>query len=300
MQQQPQHQHQQYQPAGEEVRPIEVEEVVLHQTTSSPRNDDDDADNSHQHHDHEEENQQQQRRWWNGNWGNPIWVLGTVYLLVFVCYMGLAQFGNNKTAGFILHALLALAFVLSCAWNLFHTPSHGPSFARIHRWMGWSAVISGFFVVLTGYVIVLLGNSTLSQTANIVFMSTGAFQVVVQILLVVCIKYLDKAKSTGAGAGGRGSSAVWYHMVCGSVLFYACALMPAINRAPQIFGFPDSDTFTFAILPLGFILIFISVCYYSRQMKLEQQQKQQSEGGGLDTTKSSAKEQNEVSETQWL
>jgi len=190
------------------------------------------------------------RPWWNGNW-NPVWVVGTAYTLLSVCYMGLAQFGHHHTAGFVIHTLVALSFVVTCALNLFHTPSHGPTYRVVHRWTGWIATFSGFFVVLSGYVIVLTGRSSLSSTANALFLGTGAMQIVVQVLLVVAMRFYQSA---------------WYHMVCACVLFYGCTLMPAVNRAPQIFGFPDSDAFTFAIIPLGFLFIFFAIFFHSRPM----------------------------------
>ena len=82
-------------------------------------------------------------------------------------------------------------------------------------------------------------------------MTTGAVQIVLQIILVLAIRYYQS---------------VWYHMVCANVLFYAAALMPAVNRAPNIFHFPDSDTFTITIMPLSVIIIYFSIRYYARQM----------------------------------
>jgi hypothetical protein len=190
------------------------------------------------------------RAWWMGH-ATPLWAVGTGYLILFIAYLGLAEFGH-ASAAFILHTLFALTFVLSCAANLFHTPSHGETYRAVHRWMGWKAVWSGFAVVLSGYGIVLSGKSRLSTTAQNIFLGTGAMQIVVQVALVYFIRY---AKS------------VWYHMVSACVLFYATALMPAINRAPNIFHFQDSDTFTIVIMPFGAVFTYFAIRYYARQMK---------------------------------
>ena len=117
-------------------------------------------------------------------------------------------------------------------------------------WSGLAVVSSGYYMVFrSGYP------TTLSTAAQNVFVGTGALQLVSQVALVVAI---------------RVSKSVWYHMVCASILFYAAALMPAINRAPQIFHFPDSDAFTWAIMPLGFIFVYFSISHHAKQMMRSQ------------------------------
>ena len=51
------------------------------------------------------------------------------------------------------------------------------------------------------------------------------------------------------------------------VFFYGAALMPDVNQLPQILHFADSDAFTFAIMPLGAILIYFVIGNYSKKMK---------------------------------
>lgn len=195
------------------------------------------------------------RPWWKGNW-SPLWVMGTTYLLLFVAYLGIAEFGH-KSAAFILHTLFALTFVLACAANLFHTPSHGEVWRELHRWVGWTAIWSGVAVVLTGYYMVFRrGYATaLSTAAENVFVVTGTFQIVVQVAMLYAIRVMKSP---------------WYHMVCASVLFYGPALMPAANRLPQILHFQDSDAFTFAIMPIGPVLIYFSILYFSKKMDMNE------------------------------
>uniref|UniRef100_A0A7S3KW12 Cytochrome b561 domain-containing protein n=1 Tax=Amphora coffeiformis TaxID=265554 RepID=A0A7S3KW12_9STRA len=190
--------------------------------------------------------------WWRGHW-SPLWVVGTLYLLLFIVYLGFAEFGH-KPAAFILHSVLALNFCVACAANLFHTPSHGPPYRKIHIWTGWIAMWSGAAVVGTGFFMVFRQGYevSISTTAQNTFIGTGLFQLVIQVGMIWAIRY----------AGN-----VWYHMMLACFLFYGAALMPAVNRMPQIFHFPDSDAFTFAILPLGTILIYFAIAYYSRKME---------------------------------
>lgn len=191
------------------------------------------------------------RLWWQGNW-SPLWAMGTTYLLLFIVYLGMAEFGH-KPAAFIVHTLLALSFVVACAANLFHTPSHAGCWRTVHRWIGWTAMFSGLAVVLTGYYMVFRrGYSTgISTTAETVFVVTGAFQLVVQGAMVYAMRL---------------HQSTWYHMVCASILFYGAALMPALNRLPQILHLADSDAFTFAIMPLGAVFVCFSIYYHAKKM----------------------------------
>jgi hypothetical protein len=188
-------------------------------------------------------------------WGNmtPWWFLVTIYCLVFVFYMGFRAFGAETAAAFIIHTLLALYFVVACAWNLLHTPSQGALYRKIHQGAGRVAVLSGTFVVVTGYVLILTGQTQLSVTAQRVFMAVGAFQIIVQAALVFFVR----------------RQGIHNHMVAANILFYSCAFLPALNRAPQIFGFPDGDIWTIIAIPIGFVLTFISIYYYARKMERE-------------------------------
>jgi len=187
--------------------------------------------------------------WYCGNM-TPWWFLSTLYMLLFVVYMGFRAFGH-ASAAFVIHTLVAFAFIVACAWNLLHTPSQGKMYKESHIWIGRIAMMSGTFVVVTGYVLVLTGNSSLSHAAEITFMATGAMQILFQGCLVFAIRV---KKST------------YYHMLSACVLFYVCALLPALNRLPQIFGFADPEWFPAVIVPIGVALSSISIGYYAQKM----------------------------------
>ena len=87
--------------------------------------------------------------------------------------------------------------------------------------------------------------------AQNVFVVTGIFQLGVQVAMIYAIRY---------------TKSVWYHMVLACILFYAAALMPALNRLPQILHFEDSDAFTFAIMPLGILFVYFAIRSYAKQM----------------------------------
>lgn len=79
----------------------------------------------------------------------PWWFFGTIFVIYFLCALGLPRV---ETDGAVMgtHIPLAFMFVVVCAWNLYHTPSHGPTFRQLHKIVGWTAMAVGFFSILTG------------------------------------------------------------------------------------------------------------------------------------------------------
>ncbi|KAL3943667.1 MAG: hypothetical protein SGBAC_002287 [Bacillariaceae sp.] len=167
--------------------------------TTTPKIDDaddsNDGDSNNQKHvrvdigggnDDEDEVLEKRTPWYGGNI-TPWWFLCTIYMLVFVVYMGFRSFGYASVA-FIIHTIIAFIFITSCAWNLLHTPSQGKSYRHIHIIMGRIAMMCGFFVVVTGYVLVLTGDSSLSNAAEITFMATGGMQILLQGCLIFAIR----------------------------------------------------------------------------------------------------------------
>ena len=187
-----------------------------------------------------------------GNW-TPMWVVCTLYMLFFVIYLGFREFGDASVA-FVLHTLVAWTFILACAWNLFHTPSHGGWYRQVHRWTGWTAVASGTFVVASGYWIVLKDESSLSTMAQNLFLGTGALQVLMQVFMVYFIR----------------RQRVFLHIVSANVLFYTCAFLPALNRLPNIVGFEDFEWWPVIIAPVGVALAALSIYSYAKTAPKEE------------------------------
>ena len=61
--------------------------------------------------------------WYGGNL-TPWWFLCTVYMVLFVIYLGFRAFGDASVT-FAIHTTIAFVFIICCTWNLIHTPSQG-------------------------------------------------------------------------------------------------------------------------------------------------------------------------------
>ena len=146
---------------------------------------------------------------------------------------------SEKSFGFILHTFMGLLFILaSCQDALFHTPSHGRIYLKWHIIIGRVALLTGTCIVISFYLLILTDQSPLSRVAQITFMITRAFMM--QFFLLFFIKREN-------------------HLISACILFYCCALLPAVNRMPQVFGFQGHAWIFFCFLAIG---------YYRRKMKL--------------------------------
>jgi len=111
----------------------------------------------------------------------PWWFLGTIFVLYFLISLGMPRIATDG-AVMATHIPFAFLFVVACAWNLFHTPSHGPLYRRLHKIVGWSALIIGFCSVVTGYMYILGGGSQADLGTKILMMAIGLMQLVLQLL----------------------------------------------------------------------------------------------------------------------
>ena len=93
----------------------------------------------------------------NGN-GNIWWILGSLISVWFTCGRGfpfLATFPrNDKYPAVAAHVLLASIISWLCIWNLFHTPSHGPTYKWLHVIAGRIAVVVGAISAILGFITV--------------------------------------------------------------------------------------------------------------------------------------------------
>lgn len=169
-------------------------------------------------------------------------VLTTIYMLWFIGQLGFVLVPKSVAHGF--HIIGALVFLLTCAWNFFHTPSHGEWYRKAHRVSGWTAMISGVLVFITGIVIIVLGISSLGEAGIAVFCTTGTMQMCLQALAVYMIRF---RKST------RG------HRIALTIMFYNSLLLPGVNRFPQMVGFDGGLAWTFGSMPIGFIFAFVAI-----------------------------------------
>ncbi|KAG8457486.1 hypothetical protein KFE25_003790 [Diacronema lutheri] len=188
----------------------------------------------------------------------PWWVLGTLYTMVFLFQLGAPRiFTDSPTMGF--HIVMAIAFVLLCAWNLFHTPDQGERFRAVHVRVGWLAIVTGFASVLSGFAYILTGESTLPLDAQAFMMSIGTIQAVLQCLGLWYV---------------RGRRWIQLHMAMMTYLFYTSGVLIAINWIPTMTtGRPLSGSgqtaWMFVSMLIGLAVANIAVKYNRSRMDFD-------------------------------
>mmetsp|Transcript_20207 Transcript_20207/g.59604 ORF Transcript_20207/g.59604 Transcript_20207/m.59604 type:complete len:239 (+) Transcript_20207:72-788(+) len=187
----------------------------------------------------------------------PWWLLSSILTIYFLISLGVPHIGNDSPV-MDTHIPFAFLFTVCCISNLYHTPSHGPVYATIHRYAGWTAMIVGFFSVLTGYVYILDGSSHADLGTKVLMMAIGAMQVVLQILGVWYV---------------RGLRWIEQHMAMMTYMFYMSAVLISINWLPKmITGEPmrgsAGTNWMFVSMLAGAYGASISVRYNIKQMDL--------------------------------
>lgn len=117
----------------------------------------------------------------------PFWLFSSIYVIYFLATLGFPHVGNDG-AVMDTHIPMAFLFVVCCVWNLYHTPSHGDLYRRLHKIVGWAAMIVGFCSVSTGYAYILGGGSHAGLGTKILMMAIGLIQLVLQCLGVWYVK----------------------------------------------------------------------------------------------------------------
>ncbi|ETW09879.1 hypothetical protein H310_00325 [Aphanomyces invadans] len=101
------------------------------------------------------------RAWYDGNF-TIWWLIGALLGLWFTLYKGLGIVvgllppSNGIPVGpvFAMHLVTSILFMCICIFNVFHTPSHGRVYRKVHRLLGCMAMISGVISFITGAVAV--------------------------------------------------------------------------------------------------------------------------------------------------
>ena len=157
------------------------------------------------------------------------------------------------------HIPMAFTFVLFCAWNLFHTPQHGPAYRVAHVWVGWLAMLVGFASALSGYAYILSGESKLPLGTKVLMMSIGLIQVGLQCLGLWYV---------------RGRKWIQMHMSMMTYLFYTSGVLIAINWIPKmatghLMAGSGQTNWTFVSMLAGLALANVAVKYNRRHMALD-------------------------------
>jgi hypothetical protein len=185
---------------------------------------------------------------WKGHLN--IWFfLITVLLLWFFFARGFPLYGQIHTIrppmgfSFGLHLTTCIIVSFACIWNIFHQPSDGPLYRKIHVWLGRVGLIAGFISVFFGYLTVWWERYNPNTTGfNIGISIGGALQVIFQVVGYLAIKKWNVA---------RHSSAM-------QVVFFGGCCIPAMMRVPELIGADLGVWTTYSwIFPL--VLLFLSV-----------------------------------------
>ncbi|KAJ3303906.1 hypothetical protein HDV03_003379 [Kappamyces sp. JEL0829] len=161
---------------------------------------------------------------WQGNF-TIYWLLCTVLLLWFTLGRGMGYFGKaDVLVGFHLSMAMLTGWIM--AWNLFHSPSHGPIYRSLHRWLGRASLLTGLVSTICGFLIVWVKKTSSQDGASfgvgfsIGISVGGVLQVLAQFMGFYYIK--------------RGL--VQKHKYCMHGAFFGGCLIPAIMRLPHLIG----------------------------------------------------------------
>ncbi|KAI8899204.1 hypothetical protein BC833DRAFT_586613 [Globomyces pollinis-pini] len=175
---------------------------------------------------------QQNRYVWNGNF-NLWFLLLTILSIWFTVGRGIPFFINPEKYGspkidWIIgfHLVNAFITVWIMIWNLFHTPSHGPTYRMIHKILGRCSLVTGLLSTIFGFTIVWftrqLGDPLNSERIGFsIGISIGGFlQVSSQIQGYYQIRKGD----------------VKNHQTSMTFAFFGGCCIPAIMRLPTMLG----------------------------------------------------------------
>lgn len=109
------------------------------------------------------------------------WFLSTAYTIIFLFRLGFPR-TLADTLAMKVHIPFATLFVLCCAWNTYHTPSHGDLYRKLHVVVGWTAMVTGACHVLSGVAYFLEGSSTLPLSMQVLMCTIALMQLSLQAL----------------------------------------------------------------------------------------------------------------------
>uniref|UniRef100_A0A7S0BA41 Cytochrome b561 domain-containing protein n=1 Tax=Pyrodinium bahamense TaxID=73915 RepID=A0A7S0BA41_9DINO len=177
------------------------------------------------------------RKCWLGNW-TVWWVVGLATSITFFWPTSpiLRSALQRVPAGpcFILHVVASGIITAACFFNVFHTPSHGPTYCLVHRWLGRVGMVASYVGLACGLLSAwwerwspsvrgtMIG---LSVVASIQFGTTTAGLVGIR-LAIAARKNGDMEKF---------NKLVRWHRTLMIALWVAC-MAPGWFRLPHLFG----------------------------------------------------------------
>jgi hypothetical protein len=189
---------------------------------------------------------------WQGNF-NIWWLTGAIISLWFLFGHGLVLFGKPETnvgPWFAVHLITSTLISFICLWNLFHSPSHGPTYRKIHVILGRISLFIGIISFITGCITAYHERYSGKLNAFIIAVTAGGtMQAISQIVGYI---YIRKYRQTGKKSDLE-EHIGWMHGV-----YYGGCLTPAFLRIPEMVGTEWKPWSYFAwIIPLVMLVFAI-------------------------------------------
>ena len=208
---------------------------------------------------------------WKGNF-NIWWLLGAVLGIwfcnpaVFIVLVGAGPF-------FFLHLIPSVLANYICVWNIFHSPSHGPTYRFIHVWLGRIALVFVVFSTTFGIVTAYckfgqLGIATVSEDVNI-------DTLVIDERFDPEDPFKDVGNTVGGAAGLSAAIGAYIairvfrnikaHIIFVHTVFFLACLIPASQRLPELVGAERPEWWSYVswLLPA----LFGALCYNAIRRK---------------------------------
>ncbi|KAJ3082037.1 hypothetical protein HK102_001957 [Quaeritorhiza haematococci] len=182
---------------------------------------------------------------WRGNFTFYL-LIGAIFSLWFVFGKGIPYFWTQYltvTSG--IHLVAAMASTLGCLWNLFHTPSHGPSYRKAHIWVGRIVLLSNIILFVPGCIVAFRDAASYTPLGISIGITVGG---VMQLFSQTVGYYYIRKKP-------RTEENVKTHKFSMIMVYFAGCLIPAFMRIPNMVGWNNAPGWWLAIaitVPMGF------------------------------------------------
>lgn len=194
------------------------------------------------------------RKWYEGNWtayGIIGFISSTVVFIPLSYNKPLMEAREIQPIGpcFMIHLVCSATISLVCLWNVFHTPSHGEIYKKIHRLLGRVGLIASLFGAVFGWLTAWVERD-IEMGQKVALSIIGAFQTYWTVESYRTIRkkrYLVGDPSTEEYQDKQ-AEIIKSHREAVLRLWIFC-LAPAWIRFPQILGAPaDSSLIYIAFL----------------------------------------------------
>ncbi|KAI8915748.1 hypothetical protein EDD86DRAFT_196735 [Gorgonomyces haynaldii] len=182
----------------------------------------------------------------NGNFSPP-WLLASSITVWFTAFRGLKLLLTTKVTPFYgVHLLCAAAVSYICIWNLYHTPSHGKTYRKLHKVLGQMSIGLCAVSFLTGFITGWYENYHGINGFLIGITAGGLGQ-------LYAISMMWKAAKSGN---------IEAHKRTAHAVFYQGCFIPALMRLPSVFGYDFPWIWNLLSFPMALLIERWALSYY--------------------------------------